>query len=235
VKIVAIVRTLNEERNIKNCCINLAFCDQILIADGGSEDNTIELATGFSNVRVRLFTQRIKRGDQMANPEPAHLNFLVDWAVEEGAAWIIYDDCDSHPTIKLQEDARRIMDANISKYDSVHVQRVYLRGRDRHFPKAQQGPNLWAWQPDKFKMQVRDGKDFFETVIPGPNNALKLDYPPYALLHNFYPNEESYQQKLERYAAWGHPQEHIEQGCYGPSEELPDWLSYILIMGNYLI
>lgn len=223
-KIVAIVRTLNEAHNIENCCTNLSFCDRILIADGGSTDDTLSLASTFYNVSIRHFDQQIERGGIISNPEPAHLNFLVDWAVKEGAGWIIYDDCDSHPTIKLQEDCRRIMYANIDKYDSIQVQRVYLKGREHHFPKAQQGHNLWAWQPAKFKMQVNEEANFFETVIPGPNNGIKLDYPPYALLHNFYPTEEIYQQKLERYEAWGHPQEHIEQSCYAPSKELPDWL-----------
>lgn len=42
--ISAILITKNEERNIAECVASLSFCDEIVIVDGGSADQTVELA-----------------------------------------------------------------------------------------------------------------------------------------------------------------------------------------------
>lgn len=42
--ITAVVITLNEEANIERCLKSLRFCDEILVLDSGSEDNTVEVA-----------------------------------------------------------------------------------------------------------------------------------------------------------------------------------------------
>ena len=220
-KIVVIVRTLNEETNIAEFCDGHKWADQILIADGGSTDNTKGIAGLFDNVKVRDFEQRhyLPNGLFM-NPEPAHINYLIDWANCEGTDWIVLDDADSWPTPALQRDARKLIESTYTDY--VMLTRLYLWGEDQYLPKINEGggPCLWAWRAE---MGIRwaDGLTMFDTVAPIPNigRALILE-PPYADLHHFSRN---YETKRARYAAWGHPQQPIEGGIYWPPEPLPEW------------
>ena len=58
-KIITIVRTRNEHRNIERFCRSYSWADQIFVADGGSDDDTISLASKFPNVIVRLYLERV--------------------------------------------------------------------------------------------------------------------------------------------------------------------------------
>jgi len=94
--ITVICRTRDEARNIGMFCKSYAWADQILIADGGSKDNTIQIARRFSNVKVRKFSERISKtdGELWRNPHGRHINFMIDWAESSEADWIIFDDAD---------------------------------------------------------------------------------------------------------------------------------------------
>lgn len=43
-KLSAVVLTLNEEKDIEDCLRSLKFCDEVLVIDSGSTDNTVKLA-----------------------------------------------------------------------------------------------------------------------------------------------------------------------------------------------
>ncbi len=63
--IIAMVRTRNEEMNIGAFCESYqGIADKILVADGGSNDDTVEIALGYPKVKVRNFTERteMKKG-----------------------------------------------------------------------------------------------------------------------------------------------------------------------------
>jgi len=226
-KVVTIVRTLNEEENIARFCLHHRFSDLVLVADGGSTDRTVEIAAKFDYVRVRKFEQRIPLPDgSFMNPEPAHFNSLIDWATEEGADWVVYDDCDSHPNRELRQDARYLMEfvAGNTGCNGIMVNRLYLWGQAQYFPKASVGANQWAWMPERVTVRCQgEGNSFFETVIPTIGPAYELSAPPYCLLHHYAPNEEAVQEKMRRYEAWGRPQTHPLKSIYAPPETLPEW------------
>jgi glycosyltransferase involved in cell wall biosynthesis len=48
VKISAIVVTLNEEKYLRECLKSISFCDQILVVDLGSTDNSVAIAREFA-------------------------------------------------------------------------------------------------------------------------------------------------------------------------------------------
>src|SRR5437773_8582617 len=50
--LTAIVTTLNEEENIRECLESLAFADEILLVDSFSTDGTVGIARAIPRVRV---------------------------------------------------------------------------------------------------------------------------------------------------------------------------------------
>lgn len=222
-KIVVITKALNEARHIADFCTGYAWANLILVADGGSDDRTKEIAATFPNVKVRDFEQRIELPDgSFMNPEPAHVNFLIDWAIEEGADWIILEGCDCWPNLLLKRKAREFFrQAQVEDKDGIMLYRLYMWQEAQYFPKINEpGPALWAWRPDRVDCHSDEGYvTFFETVMPypDPERCLKLELP-YVCLHFFEPN-----QKAERYLAWGQPQTPIEESIYWPPEPLPQW------------
>ena len=48
-RISANLITLNEERNIARCLESLAWVDEIVVVDGGSDDRTVDIASGYTD------------------------------------------------------------------------------------------------------------------------------------------------------------------------------------------
>jgi len=227
VKIVATVRTLNEERNIADFCTAYDWADMVLVADGGSDDDTVKNAEYFPNVWIREFEKRIPINSPpgFMNPEPSHMNFIVKWAEEEGADWIIYNDADERPNPALKRNAREILEN--TNNPSVFLYRFYMWGTEEYFPKYNTNTTLLAWRPAKLRLKWDDSVDtMFETKIIGlsPGEALHLESPPYCLLHYFATNEEHVQRRLKRYQSWGKNVHHPLHSIYAPPEPLPGWV-----------
>lgn len=226
-KIIAINKTLNESRNIDRYCRWNDFCDLILVADGGSEDDTIERARKHKNVRVREFKERIELSNgSFMNPEPAHFNFLIDWAEDEGAGWIILTGCDEWPNKALYKDARYIFrKAHDADYSGIAICRLYMWNDDQYFPKINEaGPALWTWSTKKIRIRCDENTTtFFDAIMPGPDlSDIMHVCPPNAIMH-YFSGDEITPARMERYEAWGHPQVHPLEWIYAPPEPLPDW------------
>ena len=85
-KIITTTRVRNESKNIERFCKAYWWVDKILIADGGSEDNTLLLANQFPNVKTENFKVKIYGENNLwRNPHGRHMNFLFTWAKREGA------------------------------------------------------------------------------------------------------------------------------------------------------
>ena len=222
-KIITTTRTLDEAGHIEQFCQNYGFSDLILIADGGSIDDTVKIAGQFDNVRVRQFEKRIWFDDgSFMNPEPEHLNFAISWAKEEEADWIILDDSDCWPNSRLRESARSILEETDEQ--AIHLHRLYVWGKNQYLPKYNVSHALWAWQPRKVNIYWDETEiTCFQSRIIGldPNRARLLNLP-YCCLHYFCPSEAVLQRKQARYATWGYPQIH-PLTSYGPAEPLPEF------------
>jgi len=235
--IIVTVRTRDEQRNIERFCQSYSGADKILVADGGSIDNTVELAKQFPNVEVREFTERTPMQNGLwRNNDSRHANFLFDWAEEYNPDWIIYDDCDCVPNFLLRDAYRDFMQETTA--DIIMVTRLYLWGTEHHFPDlAKPGvdhlyyePSLYAWRGNQklrtvnvppaytFRLGDRDIADFRKDA-----NTLEL-YPPLCLLHMTWIDPDVANFKVWNYRASGliptmlHP---LEFG--GALELLPEW------------
>lgn len=226
-KIIVICNVLNEERNIASFCENYGFADQILLTDGGSQDRTAEIAKSYENVQVMdVSNLRIESQDAPGGfytNEPAQINILIAWAKQEGADWIIKDDCDCWPNPALRRGATMLL--MTPTLPVVFVYRLYIWGQDQYFPKMNEpGPSLWAWKPGEINIYADESNPAYGAMrgIPDASAGVVFE-PPYACLHYFAPDEETIRRKQAIKRARGKRWDHPLKSVYAPPEPLPDW------------
>jgi hypothetical protein len=200
-KIVASCRTKNEEKHIRQWCESYSeFADILLVADGGSEDNTIKIALEYPKVEVRDYPVTVElRDGSLRNPDGPHVQFLVDWATEIGGDWIVHQDADQRPNKILKRDARKIL-ANLDK-DFFQVTQIFLWGKDRYFRNLsfQNGrwmQGLWAWKLSS-GLKILDNMPHYEFSLDGKIsldiNKSGREYnllPPYCFMHYGWQTEQ---------------------------------------------
>lgn len=233
-KIIATVRTLNEAKRIGKFCEAYSFADKILVADGGSTDDTIELASTFPNVNIRHYTKKVKLANGVyRNPDGPHIQFLVDWAMDEGADWIIHQDADQRPNKHLKQDVRNVLEK--SEKDFIQVTQIYVYERDNYFKKMsfQDGiwlQGLWAWRAN-INLKIIDKMPHYEFSFDGKNSIdiNKTDrfeniLPPYCFLHYGWETEKQLQDHIAYYRNSGLMQMNHPTEWYGQPEPLLDWM-----------
>ena len=224
-KIVVATRTRNEERNIVRFCLGYRWADKILIADGGSDDETISIASSFCNVEVRCFNERVERNGYWRNPHGKHINFLINWAKEENVDWVILDDADCFPTRDLRLNSRTLFDrAEASGAKAIFLHRLYIYLDKLYCPEMNKpGQSLWAWRLDSGI--VADERNPWDHVILNvPKERYLLDHPN-SCLHRYYPDEETIERKLKFYRESGqHPSMLHPLQTQGVMAELLEWM-----------
>lgn len=224
-------RSRDEEKNIERFCSAYNWADEILIADGGSEDRTMELALKFQNVSVKSFDERIQMENGLwRNPHGKHINFLIQWAEDCGADWIIFDDMDSVPTNNkvgklLQEDS-----GTTYSYDYIQMTRLYLWRDGKYFPKLSQDSNknwthaLWAWKANKHLRYKEDDPIVQEFVFIPNENFLNIVPEFSCLLHYSWVDDIELKKKLDFYRKSGQYPDMLHPLEFGGNlEVLPEW------------
>jgi len=224
-KIVATLKSRNEEKNIRNAIESYHdWVDCILLADGGSEDKTVEIASKYPKVFIRPFGIKYFREDgSWRNHEGKHLNFLFKWAKLCGADWIIHDDCDSIPNRNLRRDGRNIIENANSEI--ICTCRLYVYGSNQHFSKMafmkdRWETSLWAWRTGVLKAENTQRHFTIENI----ERLSRLDLlpPQYCIRHHFAPNEEVIMKKVNDYKLEAPTAVH-PRATYGEPEPLPEW------------
>ena len=209
-KIITTVRTLNESTHIEKFCKSYSeFADQILVADGGSTDNTVLIAKEFPKVKVRPYWKKVKcEGGIWRNPDGPHIQFLIDWAIREGADWIVHQDCDQRPNKYLKEEIRKILSE--TDKDFIMVTQIFFWGIDMYLPKLSKARDdwmqgLWAWRANA-GIKIIDKMPHYTFSLDGEHD-LDLDksgrdlriLPPKCFMHFGWPTEERVQAHIEYY------------------------------------
>jgi hypothetical protein len=236
-RIIACVRTFNEAERIAKFCQAFQFCDAILVADGISEDNTFKIAMDQPKTKVREYPVKIKLKNGMyRNPDGGHLNFLWDWAREEGADWIISQDCDQRPNKFLKEQARQIME-NTTKNFILPVQ-IFLWKKTEYFPHLSKHGGygdwmhgIWAHRTN-INLKVIDKMPHYEFTLDGKTSIdpIKMnDYeqvdPPCCYLHNGWETEEMTIKMVKYYRETGLiPLQNYPLHFGGKPEPILDWM-----------
>jgi len=234
-KICATVRTYNESSHIEKYCEAYQFADEILIADGGSTDNTVELASKYPKVQIRNYPVTVKlRDGSLRNPDGPHVQFLVDWATEIGGDWIVHQDCDQRPNKFLKQDARKIL-SEMTK-DFLQVTQIFLWGKEMYFPDLSRwsgvwAQGLWAWRLST-GLKILNRMPHYEFSLDGVH-SLNVDksgrneniLPPYCFMHYGWGSQEETFRHIAYYRRTGliegmqHP---LQMG--GRPEMILDWM-----------
>jgi (heptosyl)LPS beta-1,4-glucosyltransferase len=184
----AIIITKNESKNIQRCLESLQFCNEVLVFDSGSTDNTVEICNQFNNVVCK---QTEWFGYSETKQRAAN---------EAKNNWVLWIDADETVPTQLAEE---IQSLNFSEY---------LYG----FPRKTFIGNLWVnhggWYPGivwrlfhKNYVQF-DGKKLhegleFKNNLKQHNNSRKILKND--LLHYSYVDLHDYFFKMCKYSISG--------------------------------
>ncbi len=113
----AVIITLNEEHNIRQCLESVAFCDDIIVVDSGSEDNTVNIA---KDCQARVVHQ-----DWLGYG--AQKQFATEQAAHD---WVLCIDADEVVSPELQAAIKSL---SLDKQDQVPHTTAYQMPRKNHF------------------------------------------------------------------------------------------------------
>lgn len=94
----AVLIVTNEERTIERCLKSIVWADEIIIVDGGSADQTVALASKYTQ---KIFERKL---DDFSNQK----NFAVEKASGD---WIFSIDADEMMTPELAQSIQRLLSA----------------------------------------------------------------------------------------------------------------------------
>ncbi|MBW1799737.1 MAG: glycosyltransferase family 2 protein [Deltaproteobacteria bacterium] len=155
---IAII-TKNEEDRLPDCLKSVAFADDILVVDSGSEDRTVQVARS-SGARVLSESWRGYSGQKQ---------FAVDQCRHD---WVLILDADERVPEETALEIREVMRHKEGTFDAFSFRRKnYLHGRwIRHC----------GWWPDRIVRLVNrrrgrfDGRPVHEKWVP-EGNVMALD------------------------------------------------------------
>jgi glycosyltransferase involved in cell wall biosynthesis len=181
-KLSAIIITRNEAHNIAACLDSLAFCDERIVVDSGSSDDTVKIAEG-KGARV---VQHAFEGFG------AQKNFALSLAQGE---WLLSLDADERVSPELADEiAKAIAQPRADAYEMPRLSSFCGR------PMRHSG-----WFPDHVLRLFRRGKARFsddlvhERVIPN-GSVTRLKHP---LIHHPVLRLEDALSRMDRYSTAG--------------------------------
>jgi len=183
-KLSTIIPCKNEEKNIRLCIESiLDISDEIIVADSGSMDRTMEIA--------REYNCRIVEREYIYSAD------FKNWAIPQAKhSWVLIVDADERVTPELAEEIRKILQGE-PEYDGYIIyRRNYIFG---HVVKRS------GWGTDKvlrlFKRDISRYKDMrvHSEIVVETGQVGKLEGK---LEHFTYWNFGQIMEKYERYANW---------------------------------
>jgi glycosyltransferase involved in cell wall biosynthesis len=175
----AIVIALNEEKNIQRCLESLAWADEIVLVDSGSQDRTKELASKYTDKIFDFKWDGFGKSKEYAKNKAK-------------GVWVLSIDCDEVVSDKLR--------------DEISTKMSSPEGPDGYFiPRKSNFLGRWikhsGWYPDYVLRLFRRGKGSFtldrvheRVMVNGTVGHLENE-----LLHYTDPNLHHYLIKLNQY------------------------------------
>jgi glycosyltransferase involved in cell wall biosynthesis len=186
-KLTALIPCKNERRNIRPCIESVrGIADEILIADSGSTDGTLDVVRDVGGCRI-IEREYVNSAD------------FKNWAIPQAQHdWILLVDADERIPDKLADEVRAVLAAPPRDVDGYWIGRCnhYLGYPIRHC----------GWNTDDVIRLFRRDESRYETrwvhaEVDLPQNRVKRLKTP--LSHFTTWNTDEYLLKLNRYATWG--------------------------------
>lgn len=163
-----LVLTLNEEKDIEYCLKSLQWCDEILVIDSYSSDNTVDIA---EELGAKVFQKKVEGNsfDQLRS-------FGLDKASND---WVFVLDADE---VCPKELSDKLIDIkNQEDFDCVKIPRKnYSNGKWRYY-------GIWPdYQRRFFKKRYVDYGDRLHSALEVDEEARTIELEPkkeYALKH----------------------------------------------------
>ncbi len=182
--LIGIILTYNESANITDCIESLRFCDEIVVFDSFSTDDTMTLAM-WAGVRMMQhpFTD-------YASQRNAALE-----AVSDVADWVLFVDADERVTAELAAEIREVIEK--PGYAAWQIPRHnYIFGR------LTKGA---GWYPDYQTRLLRVGKAHYDPTRPVHETAVldgALGSIAHPFIHYNYRDLAQFLDKQRRYTAY---------------------------------
>lgn len=182
-KVTAIIPCKNEAHNIEAVLDSVKWCDEIVIVDSFSTDNTVELA--------KKYTSRILQREYVNSANQKN------WAIPQAEnEWILLVDADERVTPELKQEIQFILSQEEIKSVAFSIGRKnFFLGKEIKYS---------GWQRDKvIRLFKRDTCRYEEKHVHAEiitsGNVGKLKNK---LLHYTYKDIFHYLEKWDRYSTW---------------------------------
>lgn len=179
----AIIITKNEERNIYDCLTSLQPCDEVIVLDNDSSDNTVNVARGCGAKVVRT-KEWLGYGRQKQT--------ALDLARGQ---WVLSIDADERLSAELAHEIRRVISSNFNRAYSIERENYFL-GKKMRFG---------GWTRDRvIRLAKRDRCHFSPDLV---HESLICEDPTELLggrlIHFSYQSVDDVFEKQVRYAKLG--------------------------------
>lgn len=185
--ISGIIITKNEEKNIADCIASLSFCDEVIVVDAQSTDQTREIAHAHgAKVILQSF---LGYGEQK--------NVGIDASRHN---WLVFLDADERISAELQKEIQRIVEQPQYSVYWITIQDIFLGKQLVHL--VGHNPRLvhkedarWNKNPVHEQLVYTDTGNIvqYKDGISGEITA--------PIIHHSYNNISSYLQKMHQYTS----------------------------------
>ena len=180
--IATVIITYNESENISRCIESvLPFSDEIIVVDSFSEDNTIEIASKYSNVKVfqRVFDNYILQKNYANSLASSNFIFSLDadeWASDELQAYFV------------KEKQALPLVASFPRINKIGEKSI-LHG---------------TWYPDRKERLWQKNKATWAGTVPHEHleydKSISVSKLPFPIIHQAYKSTDALRAKSQKYA-----------------------------------
>ncbi len=182
-KVTAIIPCKNEAHNIDAVLASVQWCDEVLLVDSFSTDNTLEIAKKYA---PRVITREYINSASQKN-----------WAIPQAThEWILLVDADERVTPELQKEIQSILSDENIPFDAFWIgRRNYFMGKEIHYSGWQRDKVIRLFKRDTCRYEEKHVHA--EVITTGATGKLKNK-----LIHFTFRDIFHYLEKWDRYSTW---------------------------------